>query len=155
MSTLVIGVEKLLALCLNLYRLLTRLHIWRPRHVEELSNLLLKLGFAKLFLKGNQLWWSMQLLKKVLNFLPMETLLMKFATLLPISSLSSSTMLVLYVIVLLIFWLRKLKTFSSSKREWKIHLMTLFPYCFLMFINFSFQLSPRLLVWFLKKKLNI
>ena len=85
-------------------------------------------------------------------------ILMKFTALLQISSLSSSIMLVMYVIVLLMFWLKKLKTFSGSKNGWKIHLMTLFPYCFLMFINFSFQLSPRLLVWFLqkkKKKLNI
>ena len=82
-------------------------------------------------------------------------ILMKFAALRQISSLSSSIMLVMYVIVLLMFWLKKLKTFSDSKHGWKIHLMTLFPYCFLMFINFSFQLSPRLLVWFLKKKLNI
>ena len=72
-SIVVIGVGKLLALCLSLYQLLTRLHICRPRHVELLSSLLLKLGFAELFLKGIQLWWSMLSLKKVLNFLPMET----------------------------------------------------------------------------------
>ena len=81
-------------------------------------------------------------------------ILMKFAALRQISSLSSSIMLVMYVIALLMFWLKKLKTFSGSKHGWKIHLMTLFPYCFLMFINFSFQLSPRLLVWFLKKKIE-
>ena len=79
-------------------------------------------------------------------------ILMKFAALRQISSLSSSIMLVMYVIALLMFWLKKLKTFSGSKHGWKIHLMTLFPYWFLMFNKFSFQLSPRLLVWFLKKK---
>ena len=52
------------------------------KHVEELSSLLLKLGFVELFLKGIQLWRSMLLLKEVLNFLPMETSLMTFAALL-------------------------------------------------------------------------